>query len=149
VTFHTGIACGPVTVGIDMLQSPPEWSESAEWDNVDEAVLSAPTPLRVITNSGTVQEAFGQIDAPSSGKFGIRGHVVGRATAWDQVVNEPTEKFWIVMWPADETDAKSLIERKASDGLWAPASRQAESESEIDIGEDATVRLHGPVRWNG
>lgn len=49
----------------------------------------------------------------------------------------------IVMWPADETDAKSLIERKASDGLWAPASRQAESESEIDIGEDATVRLHG------
>ncbi|BAH51841.1 hypothetical protein [Rhodococcus opacus] len=58
-TFHTGIACGPVTVGIDVLQSPPQWSNSAEWDNVDEALLPASTALRGITNSGVVQEAFG------------------------------------------------------------------------------------------
>ncbi|MFD6063005.1 hypothetical protein [Rhodococcus wratislaviensis] len=148
-TFHTGIACGPVTVGIDVLQSPPQWSNSAEWDNVDEALLPASTALRVITNSGVVQEAFGQIDAPSSGKLGIRGHVVGRATAWDQVVDEPTEKFWIVVWPADEAEVKPLFQRKTSDGLWTPDSRQEEPESEIDISEDATVRLRGPVRWNG
>ncbi|MFE7421788.1 hypothetical protein [Rhodococcus sp. NPDC057529] len=148
-TFHTGIACGPVTVGIDVLHSPPQWSDSAEWDNVDEAVFSAPAALRVITNSGMVQEAFGQIDTPSSGKLGIRGHVVGRVSAWDQVVDEPTEKFWTVVWPADETETTPLVQRRASDGLWTPESRQQEPESEFDIGEDATVRLSGPVRWNG
>jgi hypothetical protein len=96
-----------------------------------------------------VQEAFGQIDAPSSGKLGIRGHVVGRASAWDQVADAPTEKFWIVVWPADENETTPLFQRQASDGLWAPESRQEEPESEIDISEDATVRVRGPVRWNG
>lgn len=148
-TFHTGIACGPVTVGIDFVQAQPAWSDSAEWDNVDEAVLAVTAPLRIITNSGKVQEEFEQIEVPPSGKLGIRGHVSGRATAWDLVVKEPTEKFWIVIWPANETETKPLFQRKASDGLWTTESRQAEPESEIDISEDATVRLRGPVRWNG
>ncbi|MHA4853331.1 hypothetical protein L1080_027905 [Rhodococcus sp. MSC1_016] len=148
-TFHTGIACGPVTVGIDLVQAPPQWSDSSEWDNVDEAVLAVTTPLRIITNAGKVQDEFEQIEVPPSGKLGIRGHVSGRAVAWDLVVEVPTEKFWIVMWPANEAGTKQLFQRRASDGLWTPESQQEEPESEIDISEDATARVSGPVRWNG
>jgi hypothetical protein len=97
----TGIASGPVTVAVLPRLDPPPPPELADWDEVAEVSLDAPTGH--IAVQGPMSDApdhFPTLAAAGPGAYRVRVHARGRDTAPDQAVFEPVERYLVVTWPA-------------------------------------------------
>ncbi len=146
MAVHTGVAMGPVAVGLSVLAGPPD-ADVEDWDNVAQATIETVAPLHIVSNQGEVADEFDPVAPPSTGYMAVRVSTRGRATNWDQVVDSPTEQYLIEMWPTEGLDPTEQM--KSTDGMWQLATRTNPSPVEDPSGtgtDDATVRLFGPTK---
>lgn len=148
VVVHTGIAAGPVSVALEILDAAPA-AVLDDWDNVSEAAIRSDGSLQVLTTLGDNPPGFEQLAGLGGGTYVLRIHTRGRQANWDMTVESPTEQYLIQIWPTKRvTNARDL---RSTDGVWdtteiaAPAVAFDRPSANVD---DATVDLYGPVRWD-
>ncbi|WP_455902121.1 hypothetical protein [Rhodococcus gordoniae] len=123
VSFYTGIAYGPVRVGVEPLDQSPTDAPQGDWEVVEETTLSATQALVVFAADGTVCPTVDPVPAGTyrSRQVPIRcGHtLVGRDTHFGLDVDEIVEDYLICLWPTSTrtTDAQVRTLRK-TDTAW-------------------------------
>ena len=144
ITVHTGVSSGPVELTVELLGDPPGTDAAFdEWDNVEEGWLYGTEGLRIVNTNNGYAEGFERLRQLDGSAHGVRVHSRGRGEAWDMIVDTPTEKYLIQLWPYPHPVTRR--ELKATDGIWTAEPAPDVEEPFDELGADATVRLHGPV----
>ncbi len=144
MAVHTGVAMGPVTVGMSVLAQPPA-THHGDWDNVAQATIETIAPLYIVSIQGDVIEEFDPVEPPSTGYLRVRVSTQGRASNWDDVVDSPTERYLIELWPTELITPPEQL--KSTDGTWQNRSNSGATATDDPSGtDDATVRLLGPSK---
>ncbi|MGX7724545.1 hypothetical protein [Rhodococcus sp. 5G237] len=118
VSFYTGIAYGPVRVGVELLDQPPTDPPQEDWEVIEETTLSATQAMVVSALDGTVCTT---IDPVPAGTYQLRAHARGRDAHFGLDVDEIVEDYLICLWPTSTrtTDAQVRTLRK-TDTAWSP-----------------------------
>lgn len=132
VVVHTGVAAGPVRVGVFVLSGPPPGIDGV-WEATAVEEIEATDDLLVVTTLGDVADDLGTVPVPSTGRLMVRVSRRGRDEKdWDQVVDEPVEEYLLEFWP-HESHAGARRRRPA-----------AKRDPYGDRVADASARLRGP-----
>jgi hypothetical protein len=109
VKIWTGIATGPVTVSLRALTTGPPPDETADWDDVVEVSLAAPSgAVRTMALMADPPAELGPLTTAGPGSYRLRVHVRGRDTAPDESVSTPVEEYLLVAWPAPDEPERVL-----------------------------------------
>ncbi|GAA4605903.1 hypothetical protein BJY16_005575 [Actinoplanes octamycinicus] len=109
VKVWTGIATGPATVSLRALTAGPPPDEAAEWDDVVELSLAAPTgAVRAMALMADPPAELGPLTTAGPGPYRLRVHVRGRDSAPDESVSAPVEDYLLVAWPAPDEPERIL-----------------------------------------
>ncbi|NNH73752.1 hypothetical protein HLB23_28515 [Nocardia uniformis] len=119
VTILTGIAYGPTTLTLELDDTPPIDDTIDVWDAVEEAVIESGEPLQVLTLDGNPAPGF---DPIAPGRYRVCAHARGRDTDWGLEVTEPTESYWLRLWPTPNTDTGVRALHKA-DAAYSPPAK--------------------------
>ncbi|GGM77251.1 hypothetical protein GCM10012275_54850 [Longimycelium tulufanense] len=100
--IHAGINCGPVRATVQPLDYPPAELDPGPWDDVVEiSVVSLVGRMRVQPlYADDVTPDLPLVSSMGPGCYRLRVHARGRDDHYDQVVEEPTEDYLILSWPA-------------------------------------------------
>lgn len=102
---HTGINSGTVTVTATPLDEQPDLEKPHLWDEIVEISLHAPAGQLSIHRL-----SYGPFDTPPDlplmsphgpGHYRIRIHARGRDRHHDKDVNDSTEEYHLISWPAE------------------------------------------------
>ncbi|QBJ96801.1 hypothetical protein ERC79_13180 [Rhodococcus sp. ABRD24] len=139
IVVHTGVAAGPVRVGVSVLEAEPTGTHG-EWEVVADGSVVVTDDLVVLTTLGDVVNEFGTISAPSTGKLMVRVSARGRDANWDLIVDEPTEDYLLECWPIiPDQKARAKVGRSRSKAA-------AKADPYGDRVADASARLFGPTK---
>ncbi|UOT01581.1 hypothetical protein MPY17_21550 [Rhodococcus opacus] len=116
LTVHTGVAYGPVSIGVEILGDQPESTLFEDWENVAECTIRAST-LCVMTLQGEPVEDITELTGVDPGKFRVRVHARGRDLNWDMDVAEPTEDYLVQLWPVPRV--WGFVRLKKTDTAWS------------------------------
>ncbi|MEU8899189.1 hypothetical protein AB0C65_25250 [Nocardia sp. NPDC048505] len=97
LTIATGIAYGPVALTLELDDTAPAAGSINDWETVEETAIESTGSLQVLTLDGVPVEGF---DPLPPGRYQVRAHARGRDRAWALEVAEPTETYWLRLWPA-------------------------------------------------
>lgn len=161
ILVHTGVATGPVRIGVERLEQAPPVAIDSSWENSAEVSIVVGAELTFLTALGDSTDDVITLPPPASGFLGIRVSARGRGSHWDQDVHEPTEDYLFQVWPDSAERRLRLL--KSTDGMWtddgvwitATDSEDATSAPPRTVVDpfgdkttDATVRRRGPVSWD-
>lgn len=131
-TLKTGVGYGPVRVGVDVLSSPPSDDIPLDWEVIEECDLEVTTEFTVMTLEGERAEGFDSVtDIPHS-RYRIRAYARGRDVNWDLDVREPSEDYWLRLWPASAPGEFQQLRKH--DAAWKTPN------DELDLDEKLTAR---------
>jgi len=116
LTVHTGIAYGPVSIGVEVLGDQPESTLFEDWENVAECTISA-SALCVMTLQGEPVEDFTELTVLDPGRYRVRVHARGRDANWDMDVAEPSEDYLVQLWPVPRV--QGFVRLKKTDTAWS------------------------------
>ncbi|MFE7417919.1 hypothetical protein [Rhodococcus sp. NPDC057529] len=131
LTVHTGVANGPVSIGIEILGDQPESTLFEDWENVAECTIST-SALCVMTLQGEPVEDFTDLAVVDVGRYRVRVHARGRDVNWDMDVAEPTEDYLVQLWPVARV--QGFVRLKKTDTAWS------EVDPELPIAAPAVAR---------
>ncbi|MDJ0402994.1 transposase [Rhodococcus erythropolis] len=117
VTIMTGIAYGPVSLTIEVLDDEPGELDpsSVEWEVVEEATVKISRPFRVITTDGDLLPDFAKVPITKGmNMFRVSGR--GRDLKWDLTVTEPTESYLVQVWKVTQPAAMRRLHK--TDTAW-------------------------------
>ncbi len=118
VSFYTGIAYGPVCVGVELLDRPPIDLAQEGWEVVEETTVSATQAMVVSAADGTVCTT---IDPVPAGTYQVRAHARGRDTHFGLDVDEIVEDYLICLWPTTTRTTDALVRTlHKTDSAWSP-----------------------------
>lgn len=140
VVIRTGIATGPVSVALSVLDGEPAAS-ATRWEDVDHAVVEVTRPLMVMTTLGDVSEIHGTVAPSTTGWVSVRVSANGRGAQSGAIVDASSEQYLLEVWPADAPAG-------ATDDARTASRRQAADRGNERFATDATARRRGPVAWN-
>lgn len=117
ISFYTGIAYGPVRVGVELLDQPPTDPPQDDWEVIEETTLSATEAMVVSALDGTICTTIAPVPA---GTYQVRAHARGRDTYYGLDVDDIVEDYLICLWPTTTrtTDAQVRTLRK-TDTAWS------------------------------
>lgn len=122
ISVHTGIASGPVEVTVErfdgdpLLESGTLPTDDSAWESIDEVTVPSQVDMCFITLNGEIIDSLGAFVAPPSGARSFRVCARGRASNWDMIVDEPTERYLVQTWPSD--GPSMVVSKKWTDGVW-------------------------------
>jgi hypothetical protein len=131
LTVRTGVAYGPVSIGIEILRDQPDSTLFEDWENVAECTISAST-VCVMTLQGDPVQDFTDLTVIEPGRYRVRVHARGRDANWDMDVTEPTEDYLVQLWPVPRT--QGFVRLKKTDTAWS------EVDPKIPIAPQAAAR---------
>ena len=118
VWFYTGIAYGPVRVGVELLDRPPTDPAQDDWEVVEETIVSATQAMVVSAADGTVCTT---VDPVPAGTYQLRAHARGRDTHFGLDVDEIVEDYLICLWPTTTRIADAQVRTlRKTDTAWSP-----------------------------
>ncbi|WP_306358719.1 MULTISPECIES: hypothetical protein [unclassified Nocardia] len=142
VTVLTGIAYGPATLTVELDDQAPAGDSFDGWEAVEETVIESGEALKVLTLAGDAVPGFGVI-AP--GRYRVRAHARGRDALWGGEVTEPTETYWLRLWPAPDADTGTgIVLLCKADAAYSPPEKaipQVDSTMATVFADDGAV-LH-------
>ncbi|MBE7194349.1 MAG: hypothetical protein INR66_17935 [Gordonia polyisoprenivorans] len=146
VVINTGIASGPVRVGVSVFEGPSGLVIETYEDVAQASITIADEPLQLINVLGELAEDFSDELAGATGLRGLRVSATGRDRARDQVVDEPTEEYLIQIFSTVGPLEPALL-REPSVEI-RHVSPDTSDDPSLDVGSaDASARLNGPSRW--
>ncbi len=117
VTIMTGVAYGPVSLTVEVLDChPDDLDVFSEWEVVEEATVKVSKPIRVITLDGELAPDFPKLPI-IKGLNTFRVSARGRDANWDMTVNEPTEWYLVQIWNATQPAAMRRLHK--TDAAWS------------------------------
>ena len=143
--MHTGIAYGPVRVGIEVLESAPHAEAFPEWEVIEEADLEVTTELVVMTLTGELAEGLRVTPQLLPARYRLRAHARGRDANWDMDVSEPSEDYWLQVWPGTGKSSFAQLEKK--DLVWSDGDESTAKDSMPDPAADATPPPLRSTSW--
>ena len=117
VTVMTGIAYGPVSLTVEVLDHEPDELDpsSSSWEVVEEATIKVSKPVRVITMDGELLPDFARVSI-TKGMNTFRVSAQGRDLNWDLTVTEPTESYLVQVWKVTQPAAMRRLHK--TDTAW-------------------------------
>ncbi|WP_230091246.1 transposase [Rhodococcus sp. AQ5-07] len=117
VTIMTGIAYGPASLAIEVLDHEPGELDpsSVEWEVVEEATVKISKPVRAITTDGELLPDFAKVPI-AKGMHTFRVSAQGRDLNWDLTVTEPTESYLVQVWKVTQPAAMRRLRK--TDTAW-------------------------------
>ncbi|MDH6284059.1 transposase [Prescottella agglutinans] len=116
VTVMTGIAYGPVSLTVEILDDEPAFdADQCAWDVVEEATLKVTKAFHVITLGGEKLPDFDQL-AIRRGLHRFRVSGRGRDTHWDLSVDDPTEEYLVQVWRVNRPNG--MVRLHKTDTAW-------------------------------
>ncbi len=116
VTVMTGIAYGPVSLTVEILDDEPAFDAAQSvWDVVEEATLKVTKSFHVITLGGEKLPDFDKL-AIGRGMHRFRVSGRGRDTHWDLGVDNPTEEYLVQVWRV--TRPNEMVRLHKTDTAW-------------------------------
>ncbi|PHV66895.1 transposase [Williamsia muralis] len=117
VTIMTGVAYGPVSLTVEVLDGQPDdFDNSSEWEMVEEATVKVSKPIRVITLDGDYVPDFPKLPI-IRGLNTFRVSARGRDAKWDMTVDEPTEWYLMQIWKATQPAVMRRLHK--TDAAWS------------------------------
>ncbi|MFD3593813.1 transposase [Nocardia sp. NPDC058640] len=98
VTVKTGVAYGPVTLTVAIVDSAPsESTEGSGWEVIEEADVQITKAIHVLGLDGERTAGFDRV-AVGRGRYRCRVSGEGRDEHWDLEVSEPSESYLVQLW---------------------------------------------------
>lgn len=141
VTVMTGVAYGPVSLTVEVLDGRPDDPDvSSEWEVVEEATIKVSKPIRVITLDGELASDFPKLPV-ARGLNTFRVSARGRDANWDLTVDEPTEWYLVQMWKV--TQPAGMRRLRKTDAAWNDdiVTHKARNFWDPDPAEDASMHI--------
>jgi hypothetical protein len=94
----TGVAMGPVTLDVALMNGPDAGRDRGEWDESVDGEMDVTLPLYAFAptiDTGVADPVFSP-DRP--GTYGFRLSARGRARHYDEVVETPVETYLLQFW---------------------------------------------------
>ncbi|MFD6860464.1 transposase [Rhodococcus sp. NPDC060086] len=115
-TVMTGVAYGPVTLTVEVLDDEPsDVVDTEEWGIVEEATVNFTKPAYVLTMDGEKASDFPKLPiARGLHRFRVFGR--GRDTYADAAVTEPTEHYLVQIWKT--TRPREMVRLHKIDAAW-------------------------------
>ncbi|CAM3157558.1 Transposase [Prescottella defluvii] len=115
-TIMTGIAYGPVTLTIDVLDAEPAAvGDTGAWGVIEEATVNLTKPAYVLTLDGERVPDFQKLPIKRGlHRFRVFGR--GRDTNAGQTVSEPTEHYLVQIWKT--TRPQEMLRLHKTDAAW-------------------------------
>ncbi|WP_148062084.1 hypothetical protein [Micromonospora aurantiaca] len=108
--IHAGVDRGYVEVTADASHEPPsldsddQWRDLNPWEDVAEISLHVPngnlTVEQLERSPGDERPHLPVLSPHGSGYYRLRIHASGRDRHYDQIVDQPGERFHFLAWPA-------------------------------------------------
>ena len=116
VTVMTGIAYGPVSLTVEILDDEPAFDVGrCVWEVVEEATLKVAKAFHVITLGGEKLPDFDKL-AIRRGLHRFRVSGRGRDTHWDLSVDDPTEEYLVQVWRVNRPNG--MVRLHKTDTAW-------------------------------
>jgi hypothetical protein len=123
VLIATGIHTGYVRVAVAVLDGPPTAPAQADWDEIVEVSVRAPTgSLRLDAPLDGPVHGLVLLSQAGPGTYRLRVHARGRCTLWDKSSTDPVEDYLVMSWPGPY-DSTTIL--KSSDLLEADIDHTA------------------------
>ncbi|MBT0567686.1 hypothetical protein [Williamsia sp. CHRR-6] len=139
----TGVAFGPVSLTVDVVDTMPEYSEAADepWEVVEQTSMKVTQDMRVLTGELEPADGFQGLGL-KPGRYTVRGYARGRDEQWDGIADEAHERYLLLI--ARSKSRSRLRQLKKTDAVWsAPvAFHQVRQWYEPDPASDASAWIY-------